>query len=237
MNMSFGVFSQYSCPVSSSTEQFQSINKLWMNVISTLSKLKAEQSVCTISSSFAQTAMPVVLINLAVCRRSGKSPWSFSLTYVSASQVSAQRFWRVGQFCSRRSHCLKASMQNGQYGTWWAHDVWVFGVCSQSHYHQLVLFREEVVCIPPVAVMMFLQPFSLLPLQSLPLQKKTSCCSCSSSPPPPPPPTSLPILCQSVTFLISWNTAVGWDSLDDCSFRWTVAVKLVIKQMCPSPSS
>ena len=58
------------------------------------------------SSSFsllAQTAMSVAWMNVVVCMRSGKSPYSFTLTGVSAGQVSAQRFWWIGHFCCQCS--------------------------------------------------------------------------------------------------------------------------------------
>ena len=44
------------------------------------------------SSLFAQTVTPVAPINVAIRRESGKGPFSFSLTGVSAGHVSAPRF-------------------------------------------------------------------------------------------------------------------------------------------------
>ena len=57
----------------------------------------------TSSSSFAQTATQLALMNDAVRRRFRKGPKSLNLTGVLAAQVSAQSIWWVGQFCSRCS--------------------------------------------------------------------------------------------------------------------------------------
>ena len=70
--------------------------------------------------------MPVALMmNVAVIRRSGKGPYRFTPTGVSAGQVSAQRIWCVWQSvqqvlychwkCAAGAHCRMASMELGEH--------------------------------------------------------------------------------------------------------------------------
>ena len=89
--------------------------------------------------------MLVALINVAVRRSSGKGPWSFSLT-----RVSARRFWCVWQFCSRccsdiwdvtGAHCRMTRMELGEHVMSESAET-----CPWPHNGHLVFSREEVVC-------------------------------------------------------------------------------------------
>ena len=77
----------------------------------------------TSSSSFAQTTKPVALTKAAVCKRSGKDPYSFTLTGVSAGQVSVLEDSGGSDSSAADSllsleMCRRGTLQNDQYGAW-----------------------------------------------------------------------------------------------------------------------